>query len=165
MESKNLICPSCNNILSAFNAGNIIVDICKNGCGGIWFDRGELFKVDNSQESEGLLLLNIKKASQEKLNFNPEKFCPICEGVKMRTHFYSPKQNAEVDECDKCGGIWLDDSELEKIRVLFANDEEKMTFEKQYFFDYSCKLYDEMQEEKREKAAWYDKLAYALFGC
>ncbi|MCI5132302.1 MAG: hypothetical protein D3904_12480, partial [Candidatus Electrothrix sp. EH2] len=32
-------CPVCNNPLTEVSIENIRLDICKDGCGGIWFDR------------------------------------------------------------------------------------------------------------------------------
>ena len=46
-------CPVCANVLSRKTVGGITVDVCAGGCGGIWFDRYELMKVDESHESAG----------------------------------------------------------------------------------------------------------------
>jgi len=40
-------CPVCANILTT-TAGRITVDACEGGCGGIWFDRYELMRVDEA---------------------------------------------------------------------------------------------------------------------
>ena len=42
-------CPACGNELSQMVAGEITVDVCKGGCGGIWFDHFELQKVDEQK--------------------------------------------------------------------------------------------------------------------
>ena len=34
-------CPACGNTLHEMNAGSVTVDVCTEGCGGIWFDRNE----------------------------------------------------------------------------------------------------------------------------
>src|SRR4030095_15969652 len=39
-------CPSCKNELREKGAGSMTVDVCYGGCGGIWFDRSELERVD-----------------------------------------------------------------------------------------------------------------------
>jgi hypothetical protein len=39
----------------------ISLDVCRGGCGGIWFDRYELMKVDESRESAGKALLDIER--------------------------------------------------------------------------------------------------------
>ena len=42
--TDNLTCPACDNTLTQIKVSNIVVDICQNGCGGIWFDKNELKK-------------------------------------------------------------------------------------------------------------------------
>ena len=39
-------CPACYNELTPRRAGQITVDVCDGGCGGIWFDNFELKRVD-----------------------------------------------------------------------------------------------------------------------
>jgi len=39
-------CPACDNELTAIEVGEITVDACRNGCGGIWFDQLELNRLD-----------------------------------------------------------------------------------------------------------------------
>ena len=35
-------CPACGNVMTEVTAGDIRVDACKGGCGGLWFDEWEL---------------------------------------------------------------------------------------------------------------------------
>lgn len=44
-------CPACANDLTTTKAGRITVDACEGSCGGIWFDRYELMRVDETDES------------------------------------------------------------------------------------------------------------------
>jgi len=39
-------CPACGNILEQMTVGDVTVDVCQRGCGGIWFDNFELEKFD-----------------------------------------------------------------------------------------------------------------------
>ncbi|XWK88079.1 MAG: zf-TFIIB domain-containing protein [Phormidium sp.] len=96
-------CPACGNELSQKLAGNIIVDACEGGCGGIWFDRFELPKVDNLEEAEGESLLNIKKSPEVEVNPNLRRYCPKCSGIPMRRHYYSIKRQVWLSPklCDK----------------------------------------------------------------
>ncbi len=43
----------------------------------------------------------------------------------MMRRFFSPKKQIEIDECPDCGGIWLDAEELDGIRRLFKNSEDR----------------------------------------
>ena len=45
--------PACAKILTTRTAGRITVDVCEQGCGGLWFDRYELMSVDEADESAG----------------------------------------------------------------------------------------------------------------
>lgn len=164
MKPRNLTCPACGNTLTEEDVCGLKVDICKNGCAGIWFDRNELERVDEKCERYGLALLNIPKNPEVKVNPSKVRICPTCERVKMRKHYWSVKKEVELDECDKCGGIWLDEGELEKIRSSFKNEEEKNAAAEAYFKQFSHELLNRVEKENRKKAAWYDKLAFAIFG-
>ncbi|MBM3876601.1 MAG: hypothetical protein FJ386_07775 [Verrucomicrobia bacterium] len=44
-------CPAGDRTLPELRAGPILVDACRGGCGGVWFDNFELQKVDEQHES------------------------------------------------------------------------------------------------------------------
>ena len=60
-KEKNMKCPACDNTLTEINISDILVDICKGGCGGIWFDNFELEKFDEKHEHAGEALLDIER--------------------------------------------------------------------------------------------------------
>ena len=90
------------------------MDVCRGGCGGIWFDHFELARVDQAHEQLGEALAAIE--------FDPDAVllqkrpCPKCPDIKMLQHQFSPAKPVIVDECPNCGGIWLDGGELAEIR-------------------------------------------------
>ncbi len=43
----------------------------------------------------------------------------------MVKNFASPKKEVQIDECYKCGGKFLDNGELQKIRAEYKNQEER----------------------------------------
>ncbi len=45
-------CPAYSNELETMTVGNLTVDVCKNGCGGILLDAGELRKIRDQFETE-----------------------------------------------------------------------------------------------------------------
>src|SRR5437870_6758383 len=110
-------CPACFNELTQIQVGNVLVDVCQGGCGGVWFDAFELQQVDEEHESAGEHLLEIQR--NEKLVIDPsrKRECPRCVGIKLQRHFFSAKRKVEVDQCPNCGGYWLDAGELAKIRA------------------------------------------------
>ena len=126
-------CPVCTMELEQAKAGNITVDVCQKGCGGIWFDASELSRLDDAQESAGESLLNIKTTGSANLEAGKKKACPKCKGMIMSQRFSSLKRKVTVDQCYGCMGIWLDAGELVSIRTEFQNDPEKeKAFEKYY---------------------------------
>jgi uncharacterized protein len=112
-----MICPACSRELTETQVGAVVVDVCRGGCGGIWFDLFELQRVDEQHEAAGEPLLNIPRDPALKVDFTRKRPCPRCEGIKLKRHFFSAKRQVEVDQCPNCGGYWLDPGELEKIRA------------------------------------------------
>ncbi len=118
-------CPACGNALQERTVGEITVDVCKGGCGGIWFDPFELRKVDDPHEVEGEGLLDIERDEGIVVDYEARRTCPRCEGIVMMRHFFGVKRHVEVDECPRCAGLWLDHGELGRIRSQFASEAEK----------------------------------------
>lgn len=118
-------CPACMNNLTQVKAGEITVDVCHNGCGGIWFDNFELKKVDEQHEKAGDALLNIPRNPNARVDTSLKRECPRCEGVKMKKHLFDLVSKVEVDSCGVCGGVWLDAGELGAIRGAVTNEAER----------------------------------------
>ena len=110
-------CPACFNELTEIQVGNLAVDVCQGGCGGIWFDAFELQQVDEQDEAAGEPLLHIQRNERLALDPSRKRECPRCPGVKLHRHFFSAKRRVEVDQCPNCGGYWLDAGELAMIRA------------------------------------------------
>jgi Zn-finger nucleic acid-binding protein len=109
-------CPACFNELKLLQVGNLSVDACQGGCGGIWFDAFELQRVDDAQEEAGERLLDIQRDPRIVVDLARKRDCPRCPDIKLKRHFFSAKRQIEVDQCPNCGGYWLDAGELDKIR-------------------------------------------------
>ena len=144
-------CPACQNHLTQKKVQNLTVDVCENGCGGIWFDLFELKKVDEKHEAAGEELLNIKRTPGFKPDYSKRLKCPVCTDMTMLRHFFSVKHEVEVDECPNCGGFWLDHGELGQIRSQFKDEEERKKAARQYLQE-ACgpalkKLRDESEME------------------
>ncbi len=126
-------CPACGHELVEVMADNLTVDVCKNGCAGIWFDNFELQKVDEKQEAAGEFLLQFEKRNNIVIDYTQPRLCPKCDKQIMMKHFMSIKREVEIDECPACGGIWLDMGELGKIRKQFDTDQQRRFAAEQYF--------------------------------
>jgi uncharacterized protein len=153
-------CPACSNILEEVNIDGISFDICKKGCGGIWFDRLELFEVDEPHESAGEKLLELCSSASVDVDHSKRINCPKCESITMLRHFFSVKKNVEVDECPNCAGYWLDFGELGKIRDQFNSEEERRNAAKKYFSEIFDVELTKMNQESEEKAMKAKKIAH-----
>ena len=110
-------CPACFHELTKMQVGNLEVDVCQGGCGGIWFDAFELQRVDEQTETAGEPLLHIRRDERLVVDRSRKRECPRCTGVKLHRHFFSAKRRIEIDECPNCAGYWLDAGELAQIRT------------------------------------------------
>ena len=145
-------CPSCGRLLTQMQAGDITVDVCDGGCGGIWFDAFELQKVDEARESAGESILAVKRDPDVFVDHDKRCMCPKCDDTIMMRHFFSVKRKVEVDECPACGGFWLDAGELSAIRAQFASSEERDKATDAYFGDLFGEDLERMRAESQENA-------------
>jgi uncharacterized protein len=113
-------CPACYNELTQLRAGDLVVDVCQGGCGGIWFDAFELQKADEESERLAEPLLHIRRNERLAVDKSRKRECPRCTGIKLHRHFFSAKRRVEVDQCPNCGGYWLDAGELALVRAETA---------------------------------------------
>jgi len=152
-------CPACENTLTPMEAGGITVDLCRGGCGGIWFDNYEFEKFDEPHEAAGEALLNIEKGPARKNDPGSRRPCPKCSGIIMQRHFVSVKHKVEIDECPGCGGIWLDAGELADTRSLYNTEEERKQAAVSYFNEVFATDLLNMRAESQEKLARAKKFA------
>jgi Zn-finger nucleic acid-binding protein len=159
-EEASMTCPACGRELKGRTIGGIVVDVCDGGCAGIWFDQFEIREFDEAHEGAGESLLDVARDASIRVDHTKRLDCPKCSDSVMMRHFWSAKQEVEVDECGVCGGFWLDSGELKRIRSLFKNDAERKEAARQYFKDV---LGDELAEfkargrgqlESARKIAW-----------
>src|SRR6266550_4241752 len=142
-------CPACFNELTQLQVGNLTVDACQGGCGGIWFDAFELQRVDEEQEEAGELLVNIQRDERIRVDPTRKRECPRCEGIKLQRHFFSAKRRVEVDQCPNCGGYWLDAGELAQIRAERSGADAEQAAEHNISADVIRYLY-KLQTESRK---------------
>jgi hypothetical protein len=148
-------CPACGRTTTERQVGDIAVDVCDGGCGGVWFDRQELQKVDEAHESAGEALLDVRQDPQARADLAARRRCPRCADVVMMRHYTSVKREITVDECPACGGVFLDQGELRAIRTEFATEAERRQAARETF----AQLFDEQLE--LEAAPGHENLSRA----
>ncbi len=114
--------------------GGVKVDVCEHGCKGIWFDWGEIRRLDESDEGFG----NVLKAALNHPRENDENRsrinCPKCN-KPMHIHKYQSSKEANVDECYLCGGFFLDSGELKAISNSFMSEPERKSYNEKLLAD------------------------------
>jgi len=115
-------CPVCSNDFQEFHAGAIMVDICSDGCSGIWLEKEEYSKCDEHTEPFPKELLRVRKSPNVLIDRNVLRSCPSCAeknvNQTMTRIALDAETRFELDECPACSGVWLDLGELEHIRNL-----------------------------------------------
>lgn len=116
-DHKDSTCPGCGGSLKEVyaeaNYGRyLLLDQCKD-CGGIWFDRWELYFLKDNEacrldpvDSERLsTLLPFKKGPG---------LCPRCE-IDLEG-FQDPNlpEDTRIERCPRCNGLWLKRGELKR---------------------------------------------------
>lgn len=155
-------CPVCGNGLTQMTAAGVTVDVCKGGCGGLWFDRYELKNVDEAGESAGEALLYIERDPDRKVDLSKRLDCPKGDDVVMMRHFFSARRGVTVDECPACGGHWLDPGELATIRTEYASQEERERAAAEYFSELFDSELAAAHAETEEDLARARKISHAF---
>jgi Zn-finger nucleic acid-binding protein len=139
---------------------DIALDVCEDGCGGIWFDWFELNRVDEPHETLGADLLHVPVDEKMKVDHDAKRACPRCDSVHMMKHFASVKREFQVDECPRCAGFFLDYGELNRIRDQYETEEERSEAAQAMFSDLFDEGLDEMSAEGDEKVEKAKRLAH-----
>ena len=126
-DTKEIInCPACGKPMKKvfIPSEKINIDICTEGCGGIFFDNREFDKFNEQNEDISVIIEELQNKTFESVNTEATRNCPVC-GMKMVQNKTSINGEILVDDCYGCGGKFLDYAELEKIRAEFATDNDR----------------------------------------
>jgi Zn-finger nucleic acid-binding protein len=125
-KDTTINCPACGKPMKKIYmpAQGVNLDVCVDGCGGIYFDNREFSKFDEPSEDISPLNEVLKDKEFIKVDENITRVCPVC-GSDMVKNYASSKQEVQVDECYHCGGKFLDYGELDKIRSQYNTEGER----------------------------------------
>ena len=116
--TSTLRCPRSATHLSRLRIGGVDTDVCED-CGGVWLDRLELEKFDQSGSAFGdALVAHLRQFPPALMDHSLRLRCPHHTEAVMLRRDYSRDVPVEIDVCPQCGGVWLDSDELEQIRQL-----------------------------------------------
>ena len=109
-------CPACKRVLKKLKVGPVTLDACQDGCGGIWFDADELGKINATLATGKNPVAEISRTVEVDTGETRVLKCVKCRGATLERKLFSLGSGVIMDCCSKCGGLWLDHSELETIR-------------------------------------------------
>ena len=141
-------CPVCKTAMIEKDFGGVKVDVCENGCKGIWFDWFELMKLDENNEGIGEALKHSLAEPRVNDEDRGQIPCPKCN-IPMYVHQYRNAKEINVDECYACAGFFLDSGELKDIRENFMSEDEVKAYAKSLIEDLPA--YQEAQEDLKKE--------------
>ena len=161
-------CPACQKKMKKIfiPSEGINVDICLDGCGGIYFDNREFKYFDEQHENIDEIIKAVEGKTFEKTDETLPRTCPVC-GARMVKNFASVKKEVQIDECYACGGKFLDHGELSKIRAQYKTEEERTADSMKLLYDtvgIKLKALDAEREELARKRSPLKKLFDHLVG-
>ena len=143
-------CPICQKEMVVEDFGGVNIDVCRDGCKGLWFDWLELAKLDEKNEGLGAALqeaLSFERANDETRG---QVKCPKCS-LLMHIHKYEAAKEVNIDECYQCGVFFLDSGELKAIKEAFMSEEERDVY-MQKLLDGSEEFKNAQDDLEKEKA-------------
>ena len=111
-------CPACGQQLVKIYDPHmkINIDVCANGCGGIYFDDKEyeifIENPENIEDTLDFIMTDNPKIVDEK----EFRTCPVCKAEMAKTYLNGIDTKIQVDKCMNCGGVFLDYGELSVLR-------------------------------------------------
>ncbi|MBI4949623.1 MAG: zf-TFIIB domain-containing protein [Deltaproteobacteria bacterium] len=116
-------CPECGGALNEVYAeatyGRVILlDQCAV-CGGVWFDRWELYFVKGAS-LKSLDTVDVKSLLADNTLRKGTERCPRCDETLILFKDPMLPKDALIERCEKCSGLWLNRGELTR----YANHKE-----------------------------------------
>ena len=104
-------CPSCDQMLQSVLYEGVQVYVCF-GCKGFFLDEDKLIQIEETLEIE----VDKKSPPPSHRGGDVNKTCPVCKELMEKIEF-GKINTTIIDKCEKCGGIWLDKGEIERVQA------------------------------------------------
>lgn len=123
---ETITCPACGKTMHKvyMQESGTSLDVCLDGCGGIFFDGQELKHFDEQSENIDELKQAMEGKTFEKTDETVTRTCPVCGNNMVKNHV-SIKHEITIDECYNCGAKFFDHGELIKMREQYATEEDR----------------------------------------
>ena len=115
-------CPCCNTRLETIEYEGVSINTCP-GCKGEFIDPTELSHIVRAREERFAPDVLSSVADRTPVFGVPSDDrtrtleCPACQS-HMQVLNYATDTGISIDRCEGCGGVWLDDQELENVQAL-----------------------------------------------
>lgn len=107
-------CPACWRPMYETAVREVTVDVCKDGCAGVWFDAWELRKLEEGESADGAFLRVLRPRIDTDPERRARRFCPR-DRVPLRRTFLGAEVALEIDTCSACKGLWIDPGEIGRL--------------------------------------------------
>lgn len=124
---ETINCPACGRKMKKIFLvdSGVNIDICDQGCGGIFLDNREFKLLDEKHETLDEYIQAVENNNFDiKVDEDAVRVCPAC-GANMVKNPTSVKGEVIIDDCYTCGAKFLDHGELTKIREEYATEAER----------------------------------------
>ena len=107
--------------------GGVKVNVCTDGCKGLWLEWFALIKLDEKNEGLGDALQQALHYPRVNDETRGALNCPKCH-IAMHRHLSKSDKEVSIDECYNCGGFFLDSGELNEIREHHMSEAEENAY-------------------------------------
>ena len=87
--------------------------------------------------------------------------CPVCLGTRMEKVAVGPNSVLELDHCRRCGGVWLEHGEVQRLRALPGGEIRKQLGPRHVAFRtrcHDCHAQLQRADEKCPACGWMNHL-------
>ena len=111
---RRLICPNGDGpmhqvVTRSRHGAELLLDQC-GGCGGVWFDKYELFRIGEAEARQ------VEGIDKEKLRYptgtGASLLCPVCGVTLVSFQDANIPENIQLLSCPKCSGFWVNHGQL-----------------------------------------------------
>ena len=113
---KTISCPACGKVMKKIfiPSVGINIDICSESCGGMFFDNKELRQFNKASDDVSEIKKVLDGKSFISVDESQTRICPACGKPMVKTSIKG--LGIQIDTCYTCGGVFLDNGELDVIR-------------------------------------------------
>lgn len=151
-DTKEIIdCPACGKRMEKIYIERINkhIDICSQGCGGIFFDNREMEHFCNKNDNIDEILAIYENKDFKTIPDDKEILCPYCGAKMVKIGNGTADESFKIDCCYTCGAKFLNGYELQKLQNAPQFNEDVA----QKYKDWFMSMYGEDMDRLNEQYA------------